>query len=187
MEAGHHASHTMTSNFTGMSEIEELRRQLAESSVELEENRDLNRRRLALQQKQLEEYYETLASYRTDEKQVRVRVNQIENELEHNLKRLDIICKSKGLPRPQRTLLNSQPKKDYVSPYRRAGASPAGQRSSSNGGSAKRPAPYSYTPPNRRTGSYSPAGSQTRYKSPATKPAQAQSPAARSNGSTSKP
>jgi hypothetical protein len=50
----------------------------------------------------MEEYYEQLAFYKNDEKQVRVKVNQLENELDHHLKRLDIICKSKGLPRPQR-------------------------------------------------------------------------------------
>ena len=93
---------TLTSNFHGsnLSEIEELRRQLAESSVELEDSKDLNKRRLVLQQKVMEEYYEQLAFYKNDEKQVRVKVNQLENELDHHLKRLDIICKSKGLPRP---------------------------------------------------------------------------------------
>jgi hypothetical protein len=48
----------------------------------------------------MEEYYEQIALYRNEDKIVRVKVNQMENELEHNLKRLDIICKSKGLPRP---------------------------------------------------------------------------------------
>ncbi len=57
-------------------------------------------KKMALQQKQMDEYYEQIAIYRNDEKIVRVKVNQLENELEHNLKRLDIICKSKGLPRP---------------------------------------------------------------------------------------
>lgn len=70
-------NHTMTSAFNGSSvtEMEELRRQLAESSVELEESRDLNKRRLVLQQKQLEEYYEQLAGFRNEEKTVRVKVN----------------------------------------------------------------------------------------------------------------
>ena len=149
-EAGPGYHQTMTSNFNGsnMSEIEELRRQLAESSVELEESRDLNKRRLALQQKQLEEYYETLTLYRNDEKGTRVRVNQLENELEHHMKRLDIICKSKGLPRPQRKAsLTPQTKSStYVSPYRRNTGSPAVPRST--GSSAKRP--QAYTPPNRR-------------------------------------
>ena len=94
------------------------------------------------------------------------------------MKRLDIICKSKGLPRPQRKAsLSSQNNQgsgnkggSYVSPYRRNGpATGTGpqSRNFSNGSSAKRPSPgakiggYNYTPPNRRPGatSYSPAGS----------------------------
>jgi hypothetical protein len=66
-----------------LSEIEELRRQLAESSVELEETRDMNMKRIVLQQKQMEEYYEQIALYRNEEKVVRVKVNQMENDLEH--------------------------------------------------------------------------------------------------------
>jgi hypothetical protein len=74
----------------------------------------------------MDEYYEQLAFYKNDEKQVRVKVNQLENELDHHLKRLDIICKSKGLPRPQRkTSISSQNSGakggSYVSPYRRNG------------------------------------------------------------------
>jgi hypothetical protein len=40
----------LTSNFHGsnLSEIEELRRQLAESSVELEDSKDINKRKLVL-------------------------------------------------------------------------------------------------------------------------------------------
>ena len=37
-----------------------------------------------------------------EEKKTRVKVNQLENDLLLQLKRLDIICKSKGLPRPGR-------------------------------------------------------------------------------------
>lgn len=61
---------TLTSNFYGsnLSEIEELRRQLAESSVELEDSKDLYKRKLVIQQKQMEEYYEQLALYKNDEK-----------------------------------------------------------------------------------------------------------------------
>lgn len=76
----------------------------------------------------MDDYYESIAQYRNEEKQVRVKVNQLENELEHHLKRLDIICKSKGLPRPVRKFSTgsqngSATKGSYVSPYRRnAGA-----------------------------------------------------------------
>lgn len=71
---------------------------------------------------------------------LRVKVNQIEVELERNLKRLDIICKSKGLPKPVRkfsTASNGSGARggaSYVSPYRRQG--PGG---GSNNGSATRP------------------------------------------------
>jgi hypothetical protein len=41
-----------------MSEVEELRRQLAEASVELEETRDSFKKRMALQEKDMEDYYE---------------------------------------------------------------------------------------------------------------------------------
>lgn len=69
---------------------------------------------------------------------LRVKVNQIEVELERNLKRLDIICKSKGLPKPVRkfsTASNGSAARggaSYVSPYRRQGPG-------SNNGSATRP------------------------------------------------
>lgn len=42
---------------------------------------------------------------RQDEKKFRVKINQLENDLLHQIKRLDIICKSKGLPRPKRDIL----------------------------------------------------------------------------------
>jgi hypothetical protein len=83
-----------------------------------------------------------------------VRVNQIENDLEHHFKRLDIICKSKGMPRPQKKagLFPEKPVAGsrgsaYVSPYRRNNGS---QSNASSG--AKRPGGglHSYTPPNRK-------------------------------------
>ena len=103
----------------------------------------------------MDEYYEQIAMYRNEDKVVRVKVNQMENELEHNLKRLDIICKSKGLPRPQRksSLLGDKPKPgSYVSPFRRngpAGAAGSANRNPSNVSSAKRPSPAA------RIGNYS--------------------------------
>jgi len=185
LNGGPQPNQTVTSNFNGsnLSEVEELRKQLAESSVELEETRDINLKRIALQQKQMEEYYEQIALHRNEEKVVRVKVNQMENDLEHHLKRLDIICKSKGLPRPQRkaSLLGEKPKAgSYVSPYRRNGPPGVGgsaTRNISNNSSAKRPSPgarmgnYSYTPPNKRPGAISQSpvgslGSQNRFRSP---------------------
>ncbi|CDW86326.1 UNKNOWN [Stylonychia lemnae] len=207
---------TMTSNFNPgssiVTEVEELRRQLAESSVELEEIREQYKKRMALQQKDMEDYYDQLQSFRQEEKSLRVKVNQIEVELEHNLKRLDIICKSKGLPRPQRrTLSNASGASGggrYVSPYRQGPGSNNGSnqkpgvRNLSNSNSVKRPSPlrnnnYNYTPPNRRN-QISPGnqsnGSNNKFKSSpmntnysnnsaALRNKQQNSPGARSNAS----
>jgi hypothetical protein len=94
-----------------MTEVEELRRQLAEASIDLEDSK------LALQSKDLEENYDKLNEFRQSEKTMRVKVNQLENEISLQIKRLDIICKSKGLPRPQRRN-QSQGSGTYASPYR---------------------------------------------------------------------
>ena len=98
-----------------------------------------------------------------EEKKTRVKVNQLENDLEHQLKRLDIICKSKGMPRPKRpTVLPDRPNRggSYVSPYRVAkGASPAAARNLSNnsGNSQQNRFGYQrspgYTPPGARKAS----------------------------------
>ena len=121
----------------------------------------------------MDEYYEQIASFRTEDKVVRVKVNQTENELDHQIRRLDIICKSKGLPRPlKRATPANTGAKNTISPYRRNGVSPAQTRNlSNNGSSAKRPSPvsknFAYTPPNRRAGinSYSPnGGSQSKQQ-----------------------
>ena len=64
---------------------------------------------------------------------MRFKINQIENDLMHQIKRLDIICKSKGLPRPNKDILKTlgggsatRAGNTYVSPYGRNRASPAG-------------------------------------------------------------
>ena len=108
-----------------------------------------------------------------------MKVNQLENELEHHFKRLDIICKSKGLPRPIKkfntTYASSNRGSSYISPYRRAVGTNSNNGSATRNkpginSSAKRPSPgYSrpgvggnnYTPPNKRAvaSSYSPVGS----------------------------
>ena len=46
-----------------MAEIDELRRKLAENSVELEEIRENNKKKLAMQEKDIEEHYMELSSY----------------------------------------------------------------------------------------------------------------------------
>lgn len=91
----------------------------------------------------------------------------------HQIKRLDIICKSKGLPRPKRDFLQQSQERTntYVSPYQRNRVSPgmSGQRSmgsgtrnmsnnnrvsptlnrNSAGGANKFTNRANYTPPNR--------------------------------------
>ena len=63
---------------------------------------------------------------------MRIKINQLENDLTLQIKRLDIICKSKGLPRPKRDILGngsqggSQTRGTYVSPYGRNRVSPSG-------------------------------------------------------------
>jgi hypothetical protein len=100
-----------------MTEVEELRRQLAEASIDLEDSKLHYKKTLALQSKDLEENYDKLNEFRQSEKTMRVKVNQLENEISLQIKRLDIICKSKGLPRPQRRN-QSQGSGTYASPYR---------------------------------------------------------------------
>lgn len=55
--------------------VEEIRRKLAETSIELEEQRERYKRQVAKQQKDLEENYNDLEQYRQDEKKMRVKIN----------------------------------------------------------------------------------------------------------------
>ena len=97
----------MTSNFSIKTEnIEEMRRQLAETSIQLEENRERFKKSVALKAKDIEQNYKDIDMFRADDRKMRVKINQLENDLLHQIKRLDIICKSKGLPRPKRDILN---------------------------------------------------------------------------------
>jgi hypothetical protein len=47
----------------------------------LEEQRERYKRQVAKQQKDLEENYKDLDNFRQDEKKMRVKINQLENEL----------------------------------------------------------------------------------------------------------
>lgn len=60
---------------------------------------------MAKQQKGIEENDDKLMAMRQEEKKMRIKVNQLENDLAQQIKRLDIICKSKGLPRPNKDIL----------------------------------------------------------------------------------
>lgn len=97
-----------------------------------------------------------------DEKKLRVKINQIENDLELQFKRLTIVCKSKGQPKPKRPdCLPETPVRrggGYVSPYR-SGANPSpGARSNVSKGSGG----YQYTPPSRKPLHQSNFGSSNR-------------------------
>jgi len=87
-----------TSNFSVQTaDVEELRQQLAQASIDLEEHRAIFKKNFAKNHKELESTYEEIDLQTQEEKKMRVKINQLENDLEHQLKRLEIICKSKGL------------------------------------------------------------------------------------------
>ena len=71
-----------------------------------------------------------------------MKINQLENDLEHQLKRLEIICKSKGMPRPKRpSVLPEKANRggSYVSPYRLQNrASPAARNPSNNSANSQK-------------------------------------------------
>ena len=82
---------------------------------------------MAKREKDLEINLEIIEAQKLEEKKMRVKINQFENELELQLKRLTIVCKTKGLPKPKRPdCLPETPARrsgNYVSPYR-VGVSP---------------------------------------------------------------
>lgn len=161
---------TMTSNQTIETvDLDDLKQQLAATTFELEEQQASLKKQLAKQQKEIEQSYEEVELQKLREKQMRVKINQIENDLEHQLRRLAIICKSKGLAKPKRPdCLPETPQRrstNYVSPYRATKNTPSAtgsaNRNLSNGSGGK---VYTYTPPNKRNISTGSAGSG---KSPA--------------------
>jgi hypothetical protein len=96
---------------------------LAESSIALEDEKEESRRTLAKRQKEIDEGLDTISKLEVNTKKSRVKTNQLENDLEYQLKRLTIICKSKGLARPSRPSVlperagsGTRPGA-YVSPY----------------------------------------------------------------------
>jgi hypothetical protein len=122
--------------------VEEIRRQLAETSIELEEQRERYKRQQAKAAKDIEQNYRDLDVHKADDKKMRVKINQIEQELLLQIKRLDILCKSKGLPRPKRDHLvglspsvGTNTRGTYVSPYSRTKVSPAAGTTNQRSGS----------------------------------------------------
>ncbi len=110
---------------------------------------------------------------------MRVKINQIENDLELQFKRLTIVSKTKGLPKPKRPecLPESNTRRssgNYVSPYR---VNPsAGNRQNSSGTKqytppSRKPLQSSFGSSNRSEGSNGPVQSKVKSRfSPATSP-----------------
>lgn len=71
--------------------MEEARSELGEVSHLLEEEEKTNKQRLNQNQRLLERTYEELMQKKAAEKKVRLRANQLENELQSVLKRLNIV------------------------------------------------------------------------------------------------
>lgn len=67
---------TMTSNFSIQTvDVEELRQQLAQASIELEEQKALFKKNYAKNHKELEDCYEQIDSHTNEEKKLRVKIN----------------------------------------------------------------------------------------------------------------
>ena len=196
---GDFGNSTMSSNLSMATvDVEELRQQLSATSIELEEQKEQFKKHFSRNFKEIEECVGEITELTADEKKMRVRINQLENDLEYQLKRLDLICKTKGLQRPNRpSVLPDKPARvsgSYVSPYRmqKNTSSPAGRNLSN--GSAQRRLGYSsdpmnkFTPPNARKSSNnrdtSPGGSVGTQKRTDSKPVtRYRSPGVQSDGS----
>ena len=74
---------TLTNYSMKTVDVEELRQELAQASIELEEQKAVFKKSYAKNHKDLEEYYETIDLYTNEEKKSRVKINQLENDLEH--------------------------------------------------------------------------------------------------------
>lgn len=67
---------TMTSNFSIKTDnIEEMRKQLAETSIQLEENRERFKRSVAKKAKDIEMNYNDVNQFRGDDRKMRVKIN----------------------------------------------------------------------------------------------------------------
>ena len=71
--------------------MEEARSELGEVSHLLEEEVKTNKHTLSLNQRALEQTYDGLMAKRAGEKRVRLKANQLENELHSVMKRLNIV------------------------------------------------------------------------------------------------
>ena len=67
----------------GTENMEDLRRQLGQTSIQLEEQRERYKRSVAKKQKDIESNYDQLQQLRLDDKKMRIKINQLENDLLH--------------------------------------------------------------------------------------------------------
>lgn len=67
---------TITSNFSMATfDVEELRQQLAQASIELEEHKAQFKKNYSKNHKDLEEFYESIDFHTNEEKKIRVKIN----------------------------------------------------------------------------------------------------------------
>lgn len=74
----------MSSGFSvGTVDVEELRQQLAAASIDLEEQKAHFKKQYSKNHKNLEEFIDDLTELTAEEKKMRVKINQLENDLEY--------------------------------------------------------------------------------------------------------
>jgi hypothetical protein len=133
-------------------DIEELRTKLSTVSIELENRRKENRKLMAKNAKELEDYYSMLGQDQGEEKKLRVRVRQLENELEQTLKKIDIVSKAKGFTRGRSNSKTKVERTQFRNSGSRKPLYPGGSNYSSpairNNNRANK-----YSPSNKSTGS----------------------------------
>ncbi len=64
-------------------ELEELRQQLSAASIELEEQKELFKKHFSRNFKEIDECVADISEMTGEEKKMRVRINQLENDLEY--------------------------------------------------------------------------------------------------------
>jgi hypothetical protein len=106
-------------------DAEEIRTHISTQSINLENRRKENRKKAQALEAELAEYYDLLYQDHGQDKKLRVRVRQLENELEQTLKKIDIVSRAKGFskgrssskPKVERTQFRSGGRKPFGSNY----------------------------------------------------------------------
>lgn len=134
-------------------DIEELRTKLSTVSIELENRRKENRKLIAKNAKELEDYYSMLGQDQGEEKKLRVRVRQLENELEQTLKKIDIVSKAKGFIRGRSNSKTKVERTQFRNSGSRKPLYPGGSNYSSPAYRNSNNKANKYSPSNKSTGS----------------------------------